>query len=310
MIAAWGRREHMIVVTGATGRTGGAAARALLEKGEKIRVVGRDARKLQSLVQNGTDAFAGNVEDASFLARVLDGASAVYLIVPEDTSQQDLRAHQERVTDSFAAAVSNAHVPHVVALSSIGAQHPEKTGPIVGLHNLEQKLNRVSGLNVLYLRPGYFMENLLLSLAPLCSMGMLPGGMRGNFRMPWIAAKDIGKYAAGRLAVCDFSGSSIQELHGERDLSMNEAASIVGNAIGKPELQYKQVPFSMLESAMAQMGLPKNTVALLIEMWNGANTDLIVPQERRSAKNTTPTTLESFVAEVFAPAWKTLLASK
>ncbi len=310
MIAAAGRTENMIVITGATGRTGGAAAKALLEKGEKIRVVGRDAKKLQPLVQNGADAFVGDVEDAAFLAKTFEGASAVYLVVPEDTSQQDLRAHRERVTDSFAAAVSKANVPHVVALSSVGAQHAEKTGPIVGLHNLEQKLNRVSGLNVLYLRPGYFMENLLLSLAPLCSMGMLPGGMKADFPMPWIATRDIGEYAAERLTACDFSGSSIQELHGERDLSMNESASIVGNAIGKPKLEYKQVPFPMLESALVQMGLPKKTVALLIEMWNGANAGLIVPQERRSATNTTPTTLESFAVEVFAPAYQRFVADK
>jgi uncharacterized protein YbjT (DUF2867 family) len=300
----------VIVITGATGRTGGAAARALLEKGEKIRIVGRDAKKLQSLVQNGAEALAGNVEEAAFLAEGFDGASAVYLVVPEDTSQQDLRAHQERVSDSFAAAVSSAHVPYVVALSSVGAQHADKTGPIVGLHNLEQKLNRVPGLNVLHLRPGYFMENLLLSLAPLCSMGMLPGGMRGDFLMPWIATRDIGKYAAERLSARDFVGSSIQELHGERDISMNEAASIVGNAIGRPELEYKQVPFPMLAGALAQMGLPKRTVELLIEMWNGANAGLIVPQERRSAKNSTPTTLESFAAEVFAPAYRTVIANK
>jgi uncharacterized protein YbjT (DUF2867 family) len=310
MIAASGRREDMIVITGATGRTGGAAAKALLKKGEEVRVVGRAPKKLQPLVQNGADAVAGDVEDAGFLVKVFEGASAVYLVVPEDTSQQDLREHQERATDSFAAAVSSARVPYVVALSSVGAQHSEKTGPIVGLHNLEQKLNRISGVNVLYLRPGYFMENLLLSLAPLCSMGMLPGGMRGDFAMPWIATKDIGEYAAERLSACDFTGSSIQELHGERDISMNEAASVVGKAIGRPELQYRQVPLPMLAGALAQMGLPKNTVALLMEMWEGANAGLIVPQERRSTKNTTPTTLESFSVEVFAPAYQNVLAKK
>jgi len=72
--------------------------------------------------------FVGNVEDIAFLAKAFDGASAVYLVLPEDISRQDLRAHQERVSDSFAASVSSARVPYAVALSSIGAQHPEKTG--------------------------------------------------------------------------------------------------------------------------------------------------------------------------------------
>jgi uncharacterized protein YbjT (DUF2867 family) len=293
----------MIVITGATGHTGRPAAEALLAKGEKVRVVGRDAKKLEPLVQKGAEAFVGNVEDVASMTKAFDGATAVYLVLPEDISQQDLRAYQERVSDSYAAAISNARVPYVVALSSIGAQQAEKTGPIVGLHNMEQKLNRVAGLNALYLRPGYFMENLLMSIAPLRSMGTLPGGLTSDTSMPWIATKDIGAYAATRLAARDFSGSNTQELHGQRDVSMKEAASIVGKSIGKPDLGYMQVPFMMLEPALVQMGLPKNTAALLIEMWKGANAGLIVPLEQRSAKNTTPTTLESFAAEVFAPAY-------
>ncbi len=293
----------MIVITGATGHTGKVAAEALLAKGEKVRVIGRDAKKLGPFAQKGAEAFVGDVHDATSMTKAFEGATAVYLVLPEDTSQQDLRAHQESVSDAYAAAIANAHVPCVVALSSIGAQHAQGTGPIVGLHNMEQKLNRIAGLNVLHLRPGYYMENLLMSIAPLRSMGTLPGGMVGDVAMPWIATKDIGAYAATRLAARDFSGSSIQELHGQRDISMKEGASIVGAAIGKPKLSYMQVPFMMLEPALVQMGLPKKTAALLVEMWKGANAGLIVPLEPRSAINTTPTTLESFVAEVFAPAY-------
>ncbi|MFY9729006.1 MAG: NAD(P)H-binding protein [Candidatus Acidiferrales bacterium] len=291
----------MIVITGATGHTGKAATEALLAGGANLRVVSRDAKKLDQFVARGAEAFVGSVENRDAMAKAFEGADAVYLVLPEDTSRQDLRTYQERVSDSYAAAIASARVPYVVALSSIGAQHTEKTGPIVGLHNMEEKLNKVSGLNVLHLRAGYFMENLLMSIAPLRSMGFLPGGLTGDLATPWIAAKDIGAYAASRLAARDFSGSSTQELHGQRDISMKEAASIVGNSIGKPNLGYMQVPFLMLEPALVQMGLPKSTAALLIEMWKGANAGLITPQERRSPKNTTSTTLESFVAEVFAP---------
>jgi uncharacterized protein YbjT (DUF2867 family) len=293
----------MIVVTGATGRTGRRATEMLLAKGEKVRAVGRDAKKLAPLVELGAEPFVGNVEDVDSMTNAFDSASAAYLVLPEDTSQQDLRVHQERVSDSYAAAITNAHVRFVVNLSSIGAQHAKNTGPIVGLHNQEQKLDRISGLNVLHLRAAYFMENLFMSIAPLRSMGTLPGGLRADASMPWTATKDIGEYAASRLAARNFSGSSIQELHGQRDISMKEAASIVGNAIGKPNLAYVQVPSMMLAPALVKMGLPEKTAELLIEMWDGANAGLIVPQEARSARNTTPTTLESFVTEVFAPAY-------
>jgi uncharacterized protein YbjT (DUF2867 family) len=293
----------MIVIVGATGHTGRSAAEALLAKGEKIRAVGRDAKKLEPFVQKGAEAFVGNVEDAASLSKAFEGATAVYLVLPEDISNQDLRAHQELVSDCFAVAVANARVPYVVNLSSIGAQHAEKIGPIVGLHNLEQKLKRITGLNVLHLRAAYFMENLLMSIPPMRTMGILPGGLTSDVPMPWIATKDIGAYAATRLVARDFSGSSAQELHGQRDISMKEAAPIVGASIGKPKLGYMQVPFMMLEPALVQMGLPKKTAGLVIEMWKGANAGLIVPLEQRSAKNTTPTSIETFVAEVFAPAY-------
>lgn len=293
----------MIVVTGATGRTGRRATEVLLTKGEKVRVVGRDAKKLAPLVQLGAEPFVGNVEAVESVTTAFDGASTVYLVLPEDVSQPDLRAHQERVSDSYAAAISNAGVRFVVNLSSIGAQHEKGTGPIVGLHNQERKLDRIAGLNVLHLRAAYFMENLFMSIAPLRSTGTLPGGLRADAPMPWIATQDIGAYAATRLAARNFSGSSIQELHGQRDISMKEAASIVGAAIGKADLQYVQLPSMVLEQALLQMGLPKNTADLIVEMWDGANAGLIAPQEERSASNTTPTTLESFVARVVAPAY-------
>jgi len=293
----------MIVVTGASGRTGQRVTEVLLAQGEKVRVVGRDAKKLAPLVGLGAKPFVGTVEDVSFLTAAFAGVTGAYLVLPEDLSQPDLRAHQERVSDCYAAAIANAQVRFAVNLSSIGAQHSKCTGPIVGLHNQERKLDRVAGLNVLHLRAAYFMENLFMSMVPLRARGTLPGGVRGDAPMPWIATKDIGAYAATRLAARDFSGSSIQELHGQRDISMNEAASIVGKAIGKPDVTYVQVPSSVLQDTLLKMGLPQKTAELIIEMWEGANAGLIVPQEMRSARNTTPTALESFITETFVPAY-------
>jgi uncharacterized protein YbjT (DUF2867 family) len=213
----------------------------------------------------------------------------------------DPRAYQESVSDSYAAALAAAKVPHVVTLSSVGAQQAEKTGPIVGLHNMEEKLNKISGLNVLHLRPSQFMENLLMNIAPLRMLGSLPGAAPGDKAQPWIATKDIGTYAAKRLAARDFSGVSVQEISGPRDVSWKELASIVGKAIGKPGLGYMQVPFMMLEPAFAQMGLPKKMAALMVELLKAMNAGLLDPQQPRTAANTTPTTMEQFVADVFVP---------
>jgi len=293
----------MIVITGATGNTGRPAAEALLAMGEKVRVIGRDEKRLEPLVEKGAEAFVGSVEDAAAMTKAFEGATAAYLLIPADAHQPDFRAYQERVSDAYAAAVAAAHVPYLVTLSSIGAKHAEKTGPIVGLHNMEEKLNRITGPHVLHLRPAGFMENLLMSISPMRTMGFFPGAAPGDVPVAWIATKDIGTYAAERLHARNFSGRSTQELLGARDISMKEAATIIGRAVGKPGLGYMQVPFLMLEPALVQMGIPKSTAALFIEMWKGMNAGLVAPEEKRSAKNTTPTTLESFVTESFAPAF-------
>jgi uncharacterized protein YbjT (DUF2867 family) len=293
----------MIVITGASGRTGKRAAEVLLDKGEKVRAIGRDANRLAPLAKLGAEPFVGRIEDVPQLTAAFEGAEAVYLVLPEDVSQQDMRAHQDRISDCYAAALAKARVPFVVNLSSMGAQHSSGTGPIVGLHNQEQKLNAIGGLNVLHMRAGYFMDNLLMSIGSLRGTGTLPGGIPGDVQIPWIATRDIGAYAAERLASRDFKDSSVQELHGQRDVSMNEAAALVGKAIGRTDVRYEQIPGPVLGTALAQMGLPAKTAELIVEMWNGASAGLMQPQEQRSARNTTPTSLETFVAEVFAPAF-------
>lgn len=293
----------MIVIMGATGNTGRPAAEWLLAKGEKVRVVGRDANRLEPLVAKGAEAFVGHVDDVEQMKRALEGATAAYLMIPADVTQPHLRAYQERITVASLEAVEKTRVRYVVTLSSIGGSHANGTGPIVGLHNLEQKLNRIAGLNALHLRPAGFMENLFMSIGPIRTMGMLPGALDGDTPLPMIACKDIGDYAAKRLRARDFSGHSTQELLGPRDVTWKEVASIVGKAIGKPGLSYMKVPFLVLEPALVQMGMPRSTAALIIEMWKGEADGKVAPEERRGAKNTTPTTLETFVAETFMPVW-------
>jgi uncharacterized protein YbjT (DUF2867 family) len=294
----------MIVITGATGNTGSVAAKKLLEKGEKVRAIGRDAHKLEALAKSGAEPFVAKAEDAAAMTAAFKGADVVYLLIPPSMEAPDYRANQNAISDAYATAVKSSGVKYVVTLSSLGAQHPSGTGPIAGLHYLEQKINAIGGVNALHLRPASFMENFLRTIEPLRMMGKLPGPAPADTSNPYIAARDIGAYAAKRLAARDFSGSSVQELLGPRDYTMREAASIIGKAIGKPDLGYMQVPLSILGSALADSGMSKSIAALMVEMFEAENSGMCDPQETRSAGNTTPTTMETFAAEEFAPAYQ------
>src|ERR1700682_472784 len=140
----------MYVVLGATGHTGSIIAASLLLKGERVRVVGRDATRLERFVRKGAEAFTANVTDAAALTKAFTGARAAYLMLPPNLTSQDYRADQERESDAIAKAVKDSSLRYAVHLSSYGAQAPEGTGPIAGLHSSEQKLNAIAGLNVFH----------------------------------------------------------------------------------------------------------------------------------------------------------------
>jgi hypothetical protein len=157
----------MYVITGATGNIGSKAVDLLLDRGEKVRVIGRDASRLQRFVDKGAEAATGNLKDWGFLSRAFTGATTVFSMIPPNYTAADFRAYQNEIGTSIANALKNSGVSHVVNLSSQGAEFSEGTGPIKGLHDQEERLNGISGLHVLHLRPTYFMENLLMNIPVL-----------------------------------------------------------------------------------------------------------------------------------------------
>jgi uncharacterized protein YbjT (DUF2867 family) len=293
----------MYVVLGATGNTGSVIANSLLLKGERVRVIGRDASRLERFVRKGAEAFTANVSDAAALTKAFAGARAAYLMLPPNITSPDYRADQERESDAIAKAVKDSSVRYAVHLSSYGAQAPEGTGPIAGLHSSEQKLNAITGLNVLHLRAGYFMENNLAAIGMIQAMGMFGHALLPDLRHPMIATRDIGDYAAQRILKLDFSGKQTRELLGERDISMTEATAVIARGIGKPDLRYVQFPYEQVHQVLAQMGIPPKTASQFIEMYKAINEGVVAGREPRSPENTTPTSFEKFVQDVFAPAY-------
>jgi uncharacterized protein YbjT (DUF2867 family) len=295
----------MYIVLGASGHTGNIVATSLLAQSQKVRVVGRNADRLKELASKGAEVALTDVTDASALTKAFQGADAAYVLVPPNVTSNNYRAEQDKVSDAIAAAVKNAKLKHVVALSSFGADKSSGTGPVIGLHNLEQKLNVIDdGLNALYLRAGYFMENILPQAAVIRMMGMMAGPVRPDLKLPMIATEDIGAAAAAALLRRDFKGKQTHELQGQRDLTYIEVATIIGKAIGKPSLNYVHAPNEQLRGAMVQMGMSANMVDLILEMAGALNSGHMKALEPRSAANTTPTSFDTFVEKQFVPAYQ------
>jgi len=293
-------RDGMNVILGASGNTGSLIANFLLSKGQKVRVVGRDVRRLQRFVHKGAEALTAEMTDAAALSKAFGGARAAYLLLPPITSRED----QERQSDAIAKAVKDSGLRYAVHLSSYGAHVPEGTGPVTGLHSSEQKLNAISDLNVLHLRAAYFMENNLTAIDMIHGMGLFGHALLPDLKLPMIATRDVGDYAAQRLMDLDFSGKETRELLGERDLSMTEATAVIARGIGKSNLRYEQFTYDQVQQVLVQIGMPPEKAAVYIEMFEAINAGLLAAREQRSPENSTPTSFEKFVRDVFVAAYQ------
>jgi uncharacterized protein YbjT (DUF2867 family) len=294
----------MYVILGATGNTGAGIAELLLAKHQKVRVVGRSEERLKRFVSRGAEAFVADVTDSAALERAFQGARAVYALIPPNVTSQHVLAYEDEVTISIAKALKAAGVTHGVVLSSFGADKAEKTGPVVGNHVMEERLAKIPKLNILNLRAGYFMENLLPQIEVIKNFGMMAGPVRADLPLPMIATRDIASVAGEALLELNFSGHQTHELLGQRDITYLEVARIVGNAIGKPALAYVQLPGEQIIQAMTQMGMSKNMASLIVEMADALNSGHMRALEPRSVANTNPTPLERFVQDVFLPAFR------
>jgi uncharacterized protein YbjT (DUF2867 family) len=294
----------MYVVTGATGNTGSVIANALLDQNKKVRVLGRHVERLQSFAKRGAEIFVADVTDQAALTKAFTGADAVYAMIPPNMTTADVRKEQRHVTDAIAGALEHAKVKYAVTLSSIGADKDAGTGPVVGLHEFENRLNQIAGINIMHLRPAYFMENTLGQAMAVHAMGKTAGPLRGNLKLPMIATRDIGKVAAELLLALNFTGKQTHELQGQRDLTMDEATRIIGEAIEKRDLQYVELSPEQTKPAFTQMGMSANLAELILEMAAALNSGHMRALEPRSNRNTTPTSYETFVKEKLVPLYQ------
>ncbi len=293
----------MLTIMGATGNIGSKLADRLLAKNRRVKVIGRSAGRLQPFVDRGATAAVGDAGDSDFLSQAFSGSKAVFAMIPPDYAAQDFRQYQNEIGRQIATAIEKSGVSHVVNLSSHGAHLSEKTGPIKGLRDQEQRLNQLDAVHILHLRPTFFMENMLMNIDMIKNMGINGGHIRGDLPFAMIATEDIAEVAAQHLLERNFSGKTIRELLGPWDISMEEATRIIAEKIGKPDLPY--VHFSREEyiNGLLQTGLTKDMAEQLAELDAGINDRLFASGEPRTQENRTSTDFKQF-ADFFAQVYK------
>lgn len=293
----------MYVITGSTGNTGKYIAEHLLAAGKQVTVISRSADHLKSLTDKGATAAIGSLENADFLTKTFTGATAIYAMIPPNFAVKDFSGYQAVVTQALVTAIKSSGVKNVVTLSSIGA-HSDQTGVVAGLYKLEQALNAVPELNALHLRAGFFMQNFFGNIGLIKGMNINGGfPINGDLKMPMVHTNDIGATAVKNLIALDFKGKSHTYVAGTRDVSLAEATTILGQAIGKPDLAWVTFSYEQAAQGMAQMGMQEGLVNGYVQFGKATNEGILMADYQRKPEYTTATSIEDFAKE-FAYAYQ------
>ncbi len=220
-------------------------------------------------------------------------------MIPPNPQSGDYVAEADRMSKAHVRAIDEAGCRHVVALSSLGAHRPDGNGIVGVLYAFEQDLAELEGVNVLCLRPSYFMDNVYPQAEIIRSMGFVGSPVAGDVSMPVVHTRDIGEVAAARMVERGFEGHGVEYVLGPRDITYNEITAAIGKAIGREDLHYVRFPADQALLGLQHFGYSENVAKLLVELAEGVNSGIVREHYRRTPENTTGTTLEQF-AEEFA----------
>lgn len=284
----------MLAVLGASGNVGSKIADALIKRGERIRVVGRNPQNLEAFKRLGADLYLGHIGDTNFLTKCFKDCSAAFVMIPPDYRTDSVANHYRKMSESICKAVQEANLHYVVNLSSFGAEHAMGTGPIQYLHDHENRLNKIESCNVLHLRPGFFMENLLNFVQTIRQNKMIMASLQADLPIPMVATLDIARVATEHLVGRSFSGKNVRSVLGPRDVSMAEVCVLLSRIL-EQRISYQQLSDRDCEKILMQTGLSAQVAREFVEMYRAFNTGLINTQGARDAGSTTTTKIEDFL---------------
>lgn len=294
--------KKKIVVLGATGTVGSKISEILLQEGHQVTLIARHTDKLEKYRQMGANILSGDITDVEMLTNVFKDADSAFVLLPDNVKAENTRAYQRQVTGKLIEAIEHSGIKYIVNMSSVGSHMHEGNGMMGGTAEQEVRLNQLTDVNVLHIRSAYFMENFLRTIGVVKKMGINGTAADGDHPIPMVATKDVAKVAASHLANLDFAGKSVHAVMGPKDYSYREFTSIIGKAIGKPDLPYVQFPLDQAKQAFLSNGFSEDFVDNLLGMATAIKTG-IMNYEKRDDSTTTPTTAEEFVNEVYLPAY-------
>lgn len=292
-----------ITTTGSLGNIAKPLVKKLIAAGHEVTVITTKAERTEDIEALGATAAVGSISDTEFLTEAFKNADAVYTMMPPSMGAINLIQNIADAGQAYAQAIKNAGVLRVVMLSSVGADAPEGTGPVQGVHKVEQILQQLNGINVTIVRSGFFYINFLRDIPLIKTRGIFGNNYSGDDRLALTHPEDLSSAIAEELQA---KGNGFEVKYVVSDLSTgNEIAALFGQAIGKQELTWTHVPDEQLEQGMISAGLSPELVGLIVEMGQGVKAGIITRDFfEKGAKVSGKIKLEAFAQEFKAAYFK------
>ena len=242
----------MYTITGITGKVGGTLARKLLEAGQPVRAVVRDAAKGQAWADKGCEVAIAEMEDAEALEKAFAGSEAVFILPPSEFDPEPGYPESQKVIDAMVAALKAARPSRVLCLSTVGAD-ASVDNLLTQRTMMEEALSTLS-IPVTFLRPAWFLENSLWDVASARDEGVIRSFLTpADKPFVMVGTEDIGRVAA-ELIQQDWAGKRVVALEGPVRVSPNDLAKAFTNALGHP-VRVEIVPRDTWETLFRGQGM-------------------------------------------------------
>lgn len=267
-----------IIVTGSLGNISRPLTEKLVAQGHAVTVVSSDPEKQQAIQSMGATPAIGSIADVKFLTSTFTGADAAYVMIPLSFTEPDLGAYMHRMAKNYAQAINQAGTKRVVLLSGWAAD-------LVKAENAEHQFDKLN-TSITILRPGSFYTNFYQSIDLIRGKGLLgkfltlrysgPGALLtgktgllmgncgGEDRIVFVSPKDIADVVAEELLLLP-EATTIRYV-GSEEMTCNEAARIIGAAIGKPWLKWVLLSDKEMLRGLKMAKIPERVAATLVEM--------------------------------------------